>query len=178
MDVHSDRAKARLSRSKCPAPPTAAHIDQYPALSFLERPIWEGIPTERASRSPIEIPICINQPIIHERVYRASLLCITTRCHITGNSFAAWVTSKQRNTFFYVKLVSLLTEKIAIVDYETGVIPGAGKNLEKAIIEQRSQAQLSLGIGNLILDSYAAVSQHLPLPLGTSQFESHDSDSM
>jgi len=135
VEVHidADRPEAGASRCDGPASPRATDVHQHFSLTvFPQRPVRNRIEAQPAARPPIEIPVCIYQPMVNEWINRLAAIRERSRCHVPRKRFSAHVLGEYRNAPLHCKLMPLLTLQGVHLRMHCRAILGARENFQES----------------------------------------------
>src|SRR6185437_7289902 len=141
MHVRADWQEARARSSDAPASPTAADVDHESAFAGAESPLWNRIAGKPAACAPVQISICIDDPVVHKRIDWFAPRCVRTvagmrtRPHVERNVFAAGTFRENRNAIFERELMVVFADQSAVRDAELGVVVGTPENPQKSVVE-------------------------------------------
>jgi hypothetical protein len=111
MHVDADWAIPCPSRRNAPPAPTATYIHNSFSLSGLERPLGNRVARKLASQGPVEITVCIHDPVVYERIDRTSVPLIFARPHISWYQLMSRSLRKNWNALFKLKCMAVPTDQ-------------------------------------------------------------------
>lgn len=139
MNVHANRSKARSRRCNAPAPPTTADLKHPLTFAAAKWPIRNWITRKPPANAPIEIPICVHDPVVHEIIDvlgRPIRRGRGTRRHIQWNRFTSRMLCEYRHSVFNIEAMILRADKRLSFRSQRRPIHRAGKKAKQRFVDQ------------------------------------------